>query len=474
MKRKLLFLAALCTGMCAMAQNDPVVMTIAGNPVSRSEFEYSYNKNNSEGVIDKKSVEEYVDLFVNYKLKVQAAVDAKLDTMTSFKKEFQSYRDQQIRPAFVSDDDVLAKAHEVYDGTKKQIGERGLIRPAHILMRVGQQAGADEQTKAKQRIDSVYTALKGGADFAELAKQVSQDPGSAARGGQLPWVAPGQTLKEFEDQAYALQPGEMSQPFLSPAGYHIVLMKERKQLEPFDTLKASIIRFLESRNVRDQIASQKIDSIAKAEGLQDREMVVERKADEMSAKDNDLKYLIQEYHDGLLLYEISNREVWDKAAKDEAGLANYFNKNKKKYKWTEPRFKGIAYHVKDQTDVKAVKNSIKKVPFDKWAETLRTTFNNDSTIRIRVEKGIFKEGDNALVDKEVFKKDTVVKVLPEYPIDAVYGKKLTKPQSYEDVKGLVTSDYQDELEKQWVAELRKRYTVSVDESVLKTVNNHSK
>jgi len=222
------------------------------------------------------------------------------------------------------------------------------------------------------------------------------------------------------------------------------------------------------------IASQKIDSIAKAEGLQDREMVVERKADEMSAKDNDLKYLIQEYHDGLLLYEISNREVWDKAAKDEAGLANYFNKNKKKYKWTEPRFKGIAYHVKDQADVKAVKNSIKKVPFDKWAETLRTTFNNDSTIRIRVEKGIFKEGDNALVDKEVFKKDTVVKVLPEYPIDAVYGKKLTKPQSYEDVKGLVTSDYQDELEKQWVAELRKRYTVSVDESVLKTVNNHSK
>ena len=63
--------------MMAQAQsaNDPTIMTINGQPISRSEFEYSYNKNNSEGVIDKKSVEEYVDLFINYKLKVQAAID---------------------------------------------------------------------------------------------------------------------------------------------------------------------------------------------------------------------------------------------------------------------------------------------------------------------------------------------------------------------------------------------------------------
>ena len=66
-------------------------MTIAGEPVLRSEFEYSYNKNNSEGVIDKKTVEEYVDLFVNYKLKVAAALEEKMDTMTSYKKEYVGY-----------------------------------------------------------------------------------------------------------------------------------------------------------------------------------------------------------------------------------------------------------------------------------------------------------------------------------------------------------------------------------------------
>ena len=75
MKFKSLFVALLLTfGATANAQqNDPTIMTINGQPVSRSEFEYSYNKNNSEGVIDKKTVDEYVDLFINYKLKVAAA-----------------------------------------------------------------------------------------------------------------------------------------------------------------------------------------------------------------------------------------------------------------------------------------------------------------------------------------------------------------------------------------------------------------
>ena len=174
----------------------------------------------------------------------------------------------------------------------------------------------------------------------------------------------------------------------------------------------------------------------------------------------------------MLLYEISNRNVWDKAAKDVAGQTAYFKKNKKKYKWDEPRFKGMAYHVKDQADVKAVKDAVKNLPFDEWADKLRKTFNNDSILRIRVEKGLFKKGDNALVDREVFGVDTIVKPLKEYPIDAVYGKKLKAPKEMSDVKAQVLADYQDMLEKEWVANLRKKYTVWVDENVLKTVNKH--
>ena len=474
--------AALCAAHClpfanyavAQSQNDPVLMVVNGQDVLRSEFEYSYNKNNAEGVIDKKGVDEYVDLFINYKLKVAAALDAKYDTLTSFKEEFAQYRDQQVMPAMVTEADMLQEAHNIYDNTVKNIGPDGLIQTAHILLRLDQQATEAELAAAKVRIDSIYNALKAGADFAELAQKVSQDPGSARQGGLLPFVQRGQLVKEFEDAAFALQEGEMSPIVQSPYGYHIILMKGRKMMEPFDFHKDNILKFMEQRGIRERLAKAKVDTlVSQSNGQLTSAAIMEQKADELSATDVELKNLIREYYEGLLLYEISNRLVWDKAAKDEAGLERYFKQNKKKYAWAEPRFKGIAYHVKEQADVKGVQDCVKKLKFDQWAEALRKTFNGDSIIRIRVEKGIFKKGDNALVDSVVFKKDTTVTKLKDYPIDAVYGKTLKKgPEDYTDVRGLVVADYQDQLEREWVADLRRKYTFTVNDDVLKTVNNH--
>lgn len=470
----LLFIAAVPFAAAAPQKDDPVIMTVNGQSVLRSEFEYSYNKNNSEGVIDKKSVEEYVDLFINYKLKVAAALDAHYDTLTSFKQEFAQYRDQQVLPAMVTDDDMLKEAHNIYDNTVRQIGPDGLVQVAHILIRVDQKAPADDLSAAKQRIDSVYNALKQGADFAELAGKVSQDPGSARQGGLLPFVQRGQLVKEFEEVAFALKDGELSEVVQSPYGYHIILKKGHKMLEPFEEHRESILKFMEQRGIRERLAKAMVDTlVSQSDGKLTSDAIMRQKADELSAKDADLKYLIREYYEGLLLYEISNKLVWDKAAKDEAGLAQYFKKNSKKYAWDEPRFKGMAYHVKDAADVEAVKQCVKKLKFEDWAEALRTTFNSDSIIRIRVEKGIFRKGDNALVDSAVFKKDTVVTKVKDYPIDAVYGKILKKgPEDYTDVRGLVVSDYHDQLEREWVADLRRRYTFSVNNDVLKTVNNH--
>ena len=473
--RGLLFIICSLLFSHVVAQTtDPIVMTVAGVDVPRSEFEYSYNKNNTDGVIDRKTVEEYVELFVNYKLKVQAALDAKYDTLTSFKTEFAQYRDQQVLPTFVTDADMLAEAHKVYDQTKESIGPDGLVSAAHILMLTPQKATEAQQREAKRRIDSVYTALQAGADFETLAKQVSQDPGSARRGGLLGWFSRHQMVKEFEDAAFALQPGEMSKPFQSPYGWHIILMKERKQLEPFDFHRESILKYIEQRGIRNAITERKLTAMVKAtDSVKTREMFVEERADSLSQADPEMRYLIKEYHDGLLLYEISNRTIWEKAAKDEETLALYFKKNRKKYQWDEPRFKGMAYHVKEQGDVKAVARCVKKLKFDDWNEALRTTFNGDSVIRIRVEKGLFKKGDHALIDRECFKvADAKVDSVKGYPIDAVYGKMLKKPEDYTDVRGLVTADLQDEMERFWVADLRKKYTVTVNEEVLRTVNNH--
>jgi len=467
--------AALSMSAAVLAQTDPVIMVVNGQPVLRSEFEYSYNKNNSEGVIDKKSVEEYVDLFINYKLKVCAALDAKLDTMQSFKEEFAQYRDQQVRPLLVDDADIEEEAHRIYDQTVQQIGPDGLIQTAHILLRLNQQATADEQQAAKVRIDSIYNALKKGADFSELATKLSQDPGSAKQGGLLPFVQRGQLVKEFEDAAYALKDsGQISPVVQSPYGYHIIQLRARKMLEPFEFHHENILRFIEQRNMRDRIAQQKVDRlVAASNGAKTKDVIMEEKAQEYADKDSDLKNLIREYHDGLLLYEISNQLVWDKATKDEAGLAKFFKKNKKKYAWSEPRFKGMAYHVKVQEDIAAVRDCVKKLKFDKWAEALRKTFNSDSILRIRVEKGIFKKGDNALVDSIEFKKDTTVTKVKDYPFDATYGKMLKSgPEDYTDVRGLVVADYQEALEKEWVAALRKKYVFTVNKEVLETVNKH--
>lgn len=465
--------AALLSQQSLAQSSDPVVMTVAGVDVPRSEFEYSFNKNNGDDVVEKKTVEEYAELYANYKLKVQAALDAKLDTMTSFQQEYAMYRDQQVRPTIVTDAEILATARKMYERTKKAIGPRGLVRPAHILLELSTQATTQEQEKTRQRIDSAYRALQAGADFAELAKKISQDPVSSKDGGLLPWFGPGQTLKEFEDVAYSLQPGQMSSPFLSPIGYHIILMKERKQLEPFDSLKNDLLTVLERREMREDIISNKLRQMVKASnGTLTQDQILEKRSDSLAAADPEMKYLFQEYHDGLLLYEISSREVWEKATENEATLKAWFDAHRKDYKWSQPRYKGIAYHVKDKKDVKAVKNCVKRLPFDQWAEALRTTFNPDSVIRIRVEKGLFKPGDNATVDRMVFKVPAEVKPLQDYPIDAVYGKKLKKPSDYTDVRAQVVEDYQNDLEHRWVASLRKRYPVVIHEEVLKTVNKH--
>lgn len=161
MKIYALLTAMLLNGGMVFGQTDPVIMKIAGRPVSRSEFEYSYNKNNSASVIDKKSIVDYVDLFINYKLKVKAAEDAHLDTLTSFQKEFESYRDQQVRPSFITEAEVEAEAHKIYESERQRIDNNGgMIRPSHILLLLKQNAPAKAAEIVKNRIDSIYNALK--------------------------------------------------------------------------------------------------------------------------------------------------------------------------------------------------------------------------------------------------------------------------------------------------------------------------
>lgn len=474
MKKIFISFALAALAMTATAQDDPIVMRINGVPVTRSEFEYNYNKNNSEGVIDKKNVEEYAELFVNYKLKVQAALDDHLDTLSSYQQEFRTYRDQQIRPLLVPEGASEKEYRAYYDNMVERLDGKQLLQPAHILIHLKQDATEDERLAAKARIDSVYQALQDGADFAELAKQVSQDPGSAARGGLLPWIGPNQLVKEFEDVAYSLEVNEMSEPFLMPYGYDIIKLMGKKDLEPYDELHDMIKRYLDGQGLENHLAQQVLDSLAaQSDGQKTIEQILDEKTEEFCAKDNELKYLVQEYHDGLLLFEECNAKVWEPAAKDTLALTNYFKKHKKNYAWDEPHYSGMVYYCKNAEDVKRVQKLVKKLPQDKWMSAIRETFNKDS-VMVRVERRLFKKGDNANIDKLAFKvKDAELKPVKGFPNVGIFGKVLKKgPAAWTDVSNQVVSDYQRVKEDEFVAELRKRYTVEIDKAVLATVNNH--
>lgn len=472
------FLATFGFAMAAlpiMAQsNDPIVMTINGEDVTRSEFEYSYNKNNTDLVVDKASLEEYVELFVNYKLKVAAAKEAQLDTMAAFQKEVADYRAQQAEEYLIDSTFIEEEARNTYETTAQNIGPDGLFQAAHILIHLPQQASASEQARAKQRIDSLYAVLANGANFAEVAKLHSEDPGSARDGGMLPWLFKGQLLKEFEEVALAMQPGEMSRPVLSPVGYHIIYMNDRKQFEPYEYHRESILEFLDQRGIRPHAKRSMGEKLAKQMGGNiTPEQALERAEMELDAKYPEFRFLMNEFYEGSLLYEISVREVWEKAANDEKGLERFFKKNKKNYRYDEPIYRGLVVHCVSDDVFKGVKKVIKKQPQSEWVNSIRSAYNSDSLIQVRMVRGPFTVGKSVYADYYAFGVGERPDTVASYPVTGVVGKLQKKgPDTYEDVRGEVTADYQNQLEKQWVSELRKKYTIILYPEVLATVNKH--
>ena len=285
--------------------------------------------------------------------------------------------------------------------------------------------------------------VQAGADFATLARRISDDRQSASHDGEIGWLQPNQSFVEFEQAAYALKTGEMSRPILAPDGYHIIFMKERKQLEPFEVLKDELVCSLQQQQVRQAIAGQTIK---------------EEPAQQTTASQRDQ---MKTYRDGLLVYEITNREVWQRAKTDEIGLRAWFDAHEKTYVSVGPYYRGVAYATKTKSDMKAVKKQLKRLPFEQWDEAIRATFNNDGEERVKFQVGVFKH------------RDAIIQADATFPFVTFYGKKLKRyPENYNDVRAQVVADYQQMLEAEWVTSLRSRYPVQINQEILKTVNQY--
>ena len=477
MKRIAILGASLVMGLSAVAQtSDPVIMKINGKSITRSEFEYSFNKNNSDGVIDKKTVEEYVPLYVDFKLKVAEAESQHLDTLSAIRKELDGYKEQMVIPTIEDKDFIEREARKTYDNTAARFEGQDLLTASHILVLMRQDATAEQQAQAKVRIDSIYEVLKAvpqaelAEKFAELAKEKSDDKGSAQRGGALGQFGKGMMIPDFETAAFALKAGEMSAPVKSTVGWHLIYMTERHPFESYEYHHDNIIKFLEQRGIREASANAYLDSVSAQRGITRTELVNELHQ-KLMAEDAEQRNLSQEYYDGTLMYEVTKKDVWDKAQEDVAGQEAYFKAHKKDYAWDAPHFVGIVIHTKDAQTMADVKKKLKGVAEADWAQTA-VSLNNDSVKVVRVERGLFKKGDNANVDKLVFKQKTELKPMQDYPVTDVWGKPLKAPRTAKDTQGEVAADYQTDQEKQWVEKLRKKFSVEVYEDVVKTVNKH--
>lgn len=466
-----MFLSALAVAFVAQisAQNpDPVVMRINGHDILSSEFKYYFNKNRDQQITEgQMTPQEYAPLFTAYKLKVEAAKEAKLDTVQAFQTEYLGYRNQLVRNALVSRQAEEAEAKVYYDNMKSVIGPEGLVKPAHIFIGLRQNAGIEEQEKAKARIDSLYEALKNGADFAELALKYSDDKASAIKGGELPWIAKNQTVKEFEDMTFRMKKGDISEPFQSVMGYHIVKIKDKKQLEPFEEIKENILRELEQQGLKEHLAKIVLDSLMQEKDAPGSlEELMDREAERLAASDEDMKYLMQEYHDGLLLYELCSKEIWQKAAVDTVGLEKYFKKNKKKYRWDEPRYHGILYFCRSNDVLKKVASSLKRKPEQDWTRIIKNEFNADS-LQVRATQKVFKKGENRYVDYLVFRSKKKPAEMQTFKYYGIKGRKLKKgPKYWWDAQSAVTADYQAYKEQEYVDSLRERYEVVIFTDVL--------
>ncbi len=225
--KNVLFLSAamLMTAVAISQNKDAVLMTIGGSKVTVGEFESVYHKNNAkDGANDAKSLSDYIELFVNFKLKVKEAESLGMDTAKAFRDELAGYRKQLSQP-YLTDKDVNDKLlHETYNRMKED------VRASHILVKVAESALPKDTLEAYNKIMKIRARVMKGEDFNKVAseKGISDDPSAKDNGGDLGFFTAMQMIYTFETVAYTTKVGEISQPVRTRYGYHIIKVTDRR------------------------------------------------------------------------------------------------------------------------------------------------------------------------------------------------------------------------------------------------------
>ncbi|MBX7182762.1 MAG: peptidylprolyl isomerase [Bacteroidia bacterium] len=224
-----IFILTICLStISAFSQSgsDPVVLTVGDSKVTRSEFETVYRKNNKETSGDlQKALEEYMELYINFRMKVKEAEEAKLDTGKAFKDELAGYRKQLSQPYLVDKEvsDKLLK--EAYDRQKTD------VKASHILIKCEQNALPKDTLAAFNKALEIRKKVLAGEKFEDLAKKYSEDPSAKDNGGDLGYFTSMQMVYPFENAAYNTPVGQVSQPVRTKYGYHILKIFDKRDAQ---------------------------------------------------------------------------------------------------------------------------------------------------------------------------------------------------------------------------------------------------
>lgn len=201
---------------------DPILLSVGGDPITKSEFEAIYHKNNNKEALTKEDLNEYLGLFVNFKLKVKAARDAGKDTLNAFKSELKGYRRQLAQP-YLTDKEVNDKLiEEAYQRMNTD------IRASHILFMLSPDALPKDTLTAYKKALSVREKIIIGEDFETLARKYSEDPSATQNGGDLGYFTSMMMVYPFETAAYNTKVGEISMPVRTRFGYHLVKVTDKR------------------------------------------------------------------------------------------------------------------------------------------------------------------------------------------------------------------------------------------------------
>ena len=428
---------------------------------------------------------------------------------------------------------------------------KGEVTVAHIMILNPSDANDDAKLKAKQTIDDISKKLQQGESFEALASQFSEDKSTAVKGGVLQRFGTGQLSSEaIESVAFSLEnSGDISQPFESGFGWHIVKLIEKHPVKSFADSKSELENKIKrdersiiitntlasklktkytievnktqykniEKTVTDAIYSQtwelpkddisikddvldidktkKVATMSFASYIQSQqknkqttkpvtklvselfeswkgEQLIAYYTDNLEREFPDFKNVMDEYRDGLLLFDLMEKEIWDKSKTDTIGLQNFYNLNKSKYNWKE-RFD---VDILSSTDATVMESAQKMIQKGKSIEYIKSKFNKKDKVAIMVKSGLFEKNYDILdkISNLTIGSNNTYKDANYSFVVHVKNIKPAEIKALEDCKSKVINDYQQYLESTWVDELKKEFKININTAVFENVKQQLK